>query len=209
MSESQGSRLRSARKRCGFATASAAAKAFGWGYNTYAANENGNAAFSFRRARRYAEAFGIEASWLFDGAEPMRRPLGPRCAPIVGSVGHDAGGAIRLWRPDPVDGSSDQRPGDLALLVQGTALAPMAADGALIYFVAAPLRPCVDLVGHLGVLGTMTCGVLLGRPGQRAPNFLALRLRDAEEASDEVKWASPVTAVIPPVRASALVFRPS
>ena len=44
-------RLRQARIDRGHETAAAAADAFGWSRNTYAANENGNAPFSYRRAK--------------------------------------------------------------------------------------------------------------------------------------------------------------
>ncbi|MDB5427293.1 MAG: hypothetical protein JWR43_1268, partial [Phenylobacterium sp.] len=49
-------RLRQARIAKGFETAAAAADAFGWNRNTYASNENGNAPFSYRRAKEYAVA---------------------------------------------------------------------------------------------------------------------------------------------------------
>src|SRR5437879_4826047 len=52
-------RLRQARIAKGFETAAAAADAFGWNRNTYASNENGNAPFSYRRAKEYAAAFGV------------------------------------------------------------------------------------------------------------------------------------------------------
>ena len=52
-------RLRQARLDKGFETAAAAADAHGWSRNTYAANENGNAPFSYRRAKEYAAAFGV------------------------------------------------------------------------------------------------------------------------------------------------------
>ncbi len=59
-------RLRLARTENGFDTAAAAAEAFGWNRNTYSSNENGNAAFSYRRAKEYAAAvskpFSVRAS---------------------------------------------------------------------------------------------------------------------------------------------------
>lgn len=62
-------RLRSARVSCGFATARSAAAAFGWNPNTYASNENGNAPFSYARAKVYGAAFGVRPEWLYDGGE--------------------------------------------------------------------------------------------------------------------------------------------
>src|SRR5258707_4477930 len=65
-------RLRQARIARGFDTAAAAADAFGWNRNTYASNENGNAPFSYRRAKEYAVAFGVRLEWLYDAAGPIR-----------------------------------------------------------------------------------------------------------------------------------------
>ena len=64
-------RLRLARTENGFDTAAAAAEAFGWNRNTYSSNENGNAAFSYRRAKEYAAAFGVRPEWLYDAAGPI------------------------------------------------------------------------------------------------------------------------------------------
>ncbi|MFI4965801.1 MAG: helix-turn-helix transcriptional regulator, partial [Caulobacterales bacterium] len=64
-------RLRQARLAKGFETASAAADAFGWNRNTYGSNENGNAPFSYRRAKEYAAAFGVRPEWLYDAAGAM------------------------------------------------------------------------------------------------------------------------------------------
>ena len=65
-------RLRQARIDRGHETAAAAADAFGWSRNTYAANENGNAPYSYRRAKAYAAAFGVSAEWLYDAAGEAR-----------------------------------------------------------------------------------------------------------------------------------------
>jgi len=65
-------RLRHARTEKGFDTASAAADAFGWNRNTYASNENGNAPYSYRKAKLYAEAFGVRPEWLYDASGPIR-----------------------------------------------------------------------------------------------------------------------------------------
>lgn len=60
-------RLRSARERAGFTTASAAAHANGWRYPTYAGHENGSRGIKRPDLEKYADAFGVSASWLFSG----------------------------------------------------------------------------------------------------------------------------------------------
>ena len=65
-------RLRYARAENGFETAAAAADAHGWNRNTFASNENGNAPFSYRKAKDYALAFDVRPEWLYDASGPMR-----------------------------------------------------------------------------------------------------------------------------------------
>lgn len=60
-------RLRQARINAGFEKAVEAAERFGWSANTYKSNENGNAPFSFNKAKDYAKAFGVRAEWLYSG----------------------------------------------------------------------------------------------------------------------------------------------
>ena len=85
-------RLRQARIAKGFDTAAAAADAFGWNRNTYGSNENGNAPFSYRRAKEYAAAFGVSPEWLYDAAGPMLPPAEAGYVPIIGRVGANPDG---------------------------------------------------------------------------------------------------------------------
>jgi SOS-response transcriptional repressor LexA len=66
----QGARLREARLAAGFDGPAAAAERFGWNVNTYKSNENGNATFSFKKAKEYAKAFGVRPEWLYDASGP-------------------------------------------------------------------------------------------------------------------------------------------
>src|SRR5258706_2147201 len=61
-------RLREARIAKGFETAAAAADAFGWNRNTYGSNENGNAPFSYRRAKENAAALCVGPGGAFAAA---------------------------------------------------------------------------------------------------------------------------------------------
>src|SRR3954469_5903374 len=86
-------RLRQARIAAGFERASDAATRFGWNENTYKSNENGNAPFSFRKARDYAEAFGVRAEWLYDETAPTQAGSEPMVR-IIGRVGADTEGTV-------------------------------------------------------------------------------------------------------------------
>jgi len=139
-------RLRQARTAKGFDSASAAADAFGWNRNTYVSNENGNAPFSYRRAKDYAAAFGVSPEWLYDAARPMLPAAEAGYVPIIGRVGANPDGLVLF--------AQGQEPGDLApippggtdqaraLLVVGHSMRGIADDGALIYFedIAGPTR---------------------------------------------------------------------
>ena len=63
-------RLREAREVAKFSSAAEAADAKGFNLNTYRANENGNATFSFKKAKEYAQAFGVRVEWLYEASGP-------------------------------------------------------------------------------------------------------------------------------------------
>lgn len=64
--DQQASRLRQAREMRGFATAKAAAKRFGFNYNTYSQHERGQAGIT-RAAKDYARAYKVREAWLLTG----------------------------------------------------------------------------------------------------------------------------------------------
>lgn len=72
----QAVRLRQARQARGFADAKAAAKFFGFKYNSYAQHENGNRGIQRKVAERYGKAYGVTAGWLLTG-EGSRVAAGP------------------------------------------------------------------------------------------------------------------------------------
>src|ERR1043165_309316 len=97
-------RLRQARVDRGFETAAAAADAFGWSRNTYASNENGNAPFSYRKAKEYAAAFAVRPEWLYDAAGAMRATAEPGYVAVVGMVGaHPDGVVLFALGHEPTD----------------------------------------------------------------------------------------------------------
>lgn len=80
-------RLKQARMNAGFDRPADAAARFGWNVNTYKSNENGNATFSFAKAKDYAKAFGVRAEWLYDASGPSgaERPGAALEQPPVGA----------------------------------------------------------------------------------------------------------------------------
>ena len=60
-------RLKEARLKAGYKTATAAIDAFGWANSTYRAHENGQNGFKIDDAKQYGEAYGVSPSWLLLG----------------------------------------------------------------------------------------------------------------------------------------------
>lgn len=65
-------RLRHARDLAGYASAAAAADAFGWTYSTYAGHENGSRGIKLGALRGYAAAFNVSFTWLVEGKGEAR-----------------------------------------------------------------------------------------------------------------------------------------
>ena len=60
-------RLKEARARAGYKTATAAIEACGWSNSTYRAHENGQNGFKVDEAKLYGEAYRVSPSWLLLG----------------------------------------------------------------------------------------------------------------------------------------------
>jgi hypothetical protein len=202
--------------------ATAAADAFGWNRNSYASNENGNAPFSFRKAKAYAAAFGVNAEWLYDGTAPKRGlpnrlpaappPASPpRLAPIIGRVGADPEGAVLFATgqsgtdlvPIPPGGSDKA----VALLVVGYSMRGLVDDGGLIYFEDQRTPPTPDMLGHIVVVETDTEEVLVKRllRGSRAGRFDLESVFGPTRHDCRIRWAAHITAIIPPYQARKII----
>ena len=204
-------RLRHARTEKGFETAAAAAEAFGWNRNTYASNENGNAPFSFRKAKDYAAAFGVRPEWLYDALGPMRGGAG--LVPVIGRVGANPEGLVLFATGQDAGDLAPVPPGGsdkaVALQVAGHSMRGLADDGALIYFEDQRTSPTPDMLGHVVVVETDADEVLVKRllrgsiPGVYDLESLAGPTRhDAR-----LRWAAHITAIIPPFQARRILIR--
>jgi hypothetical protein len=204
------SRLRDARRACGFPTATAAAKAFRWNPNTYAANENGNAPFSFRSAKTYADAYGVRVSWLYDGAPPRTHSeaAGVEAARtrLFGEVGFEPEGVVRLAGGEgrefvaaPPGGTAKA----LAIRVVGYSLKGVADPGGLIYFEyeRSPVTP--EMLGQVVVTHTDRSEVLVSRlfRGSHAESYDLESLAGPWRRDCTLRWAAHITAIIPPYQA--------
>jgi SOS-response transcriptional repressor LexA len=204
-------RLQQARLAKGFESAVAAADAFGWNQNTYRSNENGNAPFSYRRAKDYAAAFGVSPEWLYDAAGPMLPAAEAGYVPIIGRVGANPDGLVLY--------ASGQEPGDLApippggsgqavaLRVVGHSMRGVADDGALIYFEDQRTPPTPDMLGHVVVVETDTDEVLVKRllRGSRPGVFDLESIAGPTRSDARLRWAAHITAIIPPYQARRVI----
>ncbi|MGZ3377021.1 MAG: S24 family peptidase [Phenylobacterium sp.] len=204
-------RLRQARTAKGFESASAAADAFGWNRNTYVSNENGNAPFSYRRAKDYAVAFGVRPEWLYDAAGAMLPAAAAGFVPIIGRVGANPEGLVLF--------ATGQEPGDLApippggteqaraLLVVGHSMRGIADDGALIYFEDQKTAPSTDMLGHVVVVELDTEEVLVKRllRGSRAGLYDLESIAGPTRQDARLRWAAHITAIIPPFQARRII----
>lgn len=209
-------RLLHVRKAAGFATAAAAAAHFNWNRNTYASNENGNAVFSYRLAKQYAAAFGVDPQWLYDGAapsDPDAAPSAPRSVmvPVIGRVGADTEGRVLFATgqeegdlvPLPPGGSDKA----VALKVVGHSMRGVADDGGLIYFEDQRTAPTPDMFGHVVVVETAEGEVLVKRllRGSRSGRFDLESVVGPLRENCKLRWAAHITAIIPPHQARRIL----
>jgi phage repressor protein C with HTH and peptisase S24 domain len=205
-------RLRQARIAAGFERASDAAARFGWNENTYKSNENGNAPFSFRKAREYAEAFSVRAEWLYDETGPVQ-PGGEQMVRIIGRVGADTEGTgIHTTgqegfdtAPIPPGGTSAA----VALEVTGHSMRAVAEDGSLIYFEDQRNPPTPDMLGYYCIVETEDGRVLFKRLLRgSAAGLYVLESQVGPPIEDvRLRWAAEPTAIIPPKQARRIIRR--
>jgi transcriptional regulator with XRE-family HTH domain len=204
-------RLREARIAKGFETAAAAADAFGWNRNTYASNENGNAPFSYRKAKDYAVALGVRPEWLYDASGPMRPTAEPGYVRIIGNVGANPEGLVLYATGDQAGDLAPIPPGGtemaVALRVVGHSMHGVADDGALIYFEDQRTPPTPDMLGHIVVVEIDTDEVLVKRllRGSRAGRFDLESVAGPTRHDARIRWAAHITAIIPPYQARRVI----
>lgn len=123
-------RLRQAREKAGYDSASAAARAFGWPEARYRHHENGQRNFKRDAAVTYGRAFKVALEWLMlgvDGALPE--------VPVFGYVG--AGQEIHVnddGQLDQIEPPPGIGPSAVAVVVRGTSMWPRYFDGDVLVY---------------------------------------------------------------------------
>lgn len=210
--EDRAQRLRHARIEAGHETAAAAAEAHGWNRNTYASNENGNASFSYRRAKEYAQAFRVRPEWLYDAQDPMRGG-GDGLVRIIGKVGANPEGIVLFATGQEGDDLAPVPPGGtdsaVALQVAGHSMRGLADDGALIYFEDQRTPPTPDMLGHVVVVETESDEVLVKRllRGSSPGRYDLESVVGPTRHDARLRWAAHITAIIPPFQARRIIVR--
>ena len=205
-------RLRQARLDRGYDTAASAADAHGWSRNTYASNENGNAPFSYRRAKEYAVAFGVAPEWLYDASGPMQAAAGDGTeVQVIGRVGANPDGTVLFalghdpaeLAPIPPGGTDRAR----ALRVVGHSMRGLADNGALIYFEDQRTAPTPDMLGQVVIVETDTDEVLVKRllRGSRPGLYDLESIAGPMRRDARLRWAAHITAIIPPFQARRII----
>ena len=214
--ETPATRLKDARRRAGFQTARAAASRFNWNVNTYSSNENGNATFSYATAKRYAAAFGVSATWLYDGTDtsdldvPTAEPQ-PILVPVIGRVGADTEGRVLFATGQEAGDLVPLPPGGtdkaVALRVVGHSMRGVADDGGLIYFEVQRTPPTPDMFGHVVVVETLEGEVLVKRllRGSRGGRYDLESVVGPVRENAKLRWAAHITAIIPPHQARRIL----
>ena len=215
-------RLQATRIGRGYATAAAAARTHGWNGYTYASNENGNAPYSFAKAKIYGEAFGVRAEWLYDGAGTPDSDVVDRPAekfsrheepliPVIGRVGADAEGIVLFATGQSAGDLAPLPPGGtdkaVALQVVGHSMRGFADDGGLIYFEDQRTPPTPDMLGHVVVIETDGEEVLVKRllRGSRAGRYDLESIVGPTRRDCKLRWAAHITAIIPPYQARRII----
>lgn len=194
-------RLREAREKAGYTSASEAARAFGWGEAGYRHHENGNRDYGDEEAQRYARAFRRPAEWLLWGrGRAKEAPAAkPAMVPLVGYVG--AGAATYFVPPGElgeVEGPIGSSESTVAVEVRGDSLGPL-LDRCLVFYDDVHRPVTADLVGHLCVVGLDDGRILIKKlQRSRAKGLFHLLSQTEGPILDvTVEWAARVKALVP------------
>ncbi len=201
-------RLRQARERAKFPSATAAAKRFNWTVTTYMSHENGQTPVPARVAAKYAKAFKVSAGWLLTGEGPMDAQ---NLAKLMGRIG--AGAEIRPeFEQIPDDGLEEiELPFSIgvdaiAFEVDGDSMLPRYDDRSLIVCSSGPRNPD-DFIGAEVAVRTAKGQHYLKtlRPGSRK-GLYNLESFNAKLIPDvKIAWVGEILAVIPAHRRALAV----
>jgi transcriptional regulator with XRE-family HTH domain len=197
-------RLRQARERAGFETASDAARALGLSESTYLGHENGSRGFK-AKAEKYARRFGVSLEWLLTGKQirAAGRSDEAHDVPLVGFVGPAAQvhffekgrSGSRLVR-GPVDSSEET----VALEVRGDGLGAL-FDRWLLFYDATERPIKIENLGKPCVVQLPDGSVLVRkvrRSKSRGLYHLLSQTTDDTMLDVAIDWAAPVKHLVSP-----------
>ena len=129
--EDPSQRLQYARIKAGHATATAAAKAYGWNVNTYRSHENAERGLRPKVLRQYAKAFHVSPGWLATGEGTAPGPMTSGSPQVISVDPEDVRKMVALVLR--AQGTEPDLAADLAdIVVESLATPPLASvDGDL------------------------------------------------------------------------------
>lgn len=206
-------RLRQARIAAGFDRQRDVIERFpAWGRNSYKSHENGNAPFSYDKAKIYAAGLKVRAEWLYAGTGPMRETT--PMVRIVGRVGANSDGSIVYVTGheayDYVPAPPGAKPGCAALEVVGDSQMPVILSGSIVFFQDQLPEPTSAMIGTFPAVVETTAGEVLLKRIQRGsqPGLYNLESMNASTIHDkQIKWCAEVMTVYGPSIAQELVVR--
>lgn len=200
--DSPAERLQHLRKKAGFATATDAARAYGWTVSTYLGHENGDRSPGRESAKRYAAAYKVRWEWILEGEQ---RPVLPEndTVPILGDVG--AGGEV-VFSGEPQGGHDrapkppGSTPDTVAVRVRGDSMPGVAEDNWTIYYDQRVASVPDEWVGQLCVVWLSDDRVFVKKVfrGRDPGTFdLVSTGGHAPMRDEEVAWCAKVTWIKP------------
>jgi len=177
-------RLRLAREKAGYESASAAARALGIGEAGYVHHENGTRGFT-RNAAKYARVFGVPVGWLLTGRGPQTGSAGVE---IHGRIG---AGALVTMAQDEAERASGEwfelpdPKNAWGFIVEGDSMRPAFYPGQIVVF-SLKSEPEEQLVGQYCLVQMKNSGdrfVKILRRG-RARDLWRLESHNADPIED-------------------------
>lgn len=199
--DERAARLRQARERAGYDSATDAARAFGWTVPTYLAHENASRGIPYERATKYARAFRVNAAWLITGVGAM---VNRGTTQVVGYIGageqifamddHEKGAGLEeVDLPPGIFGD------DLcALKIRGNSMRPL-RDGWVVFYRKSQDGVPDTAISELCVV-KLTDGRVFLKELRRGYTKGLFNLESWSAASppmidQEVEWAVPIEAI--------------
>lgn len=193
-------RLQEARRKAGYDSPSAAARAMGANIFTYAQHENGRRGITRERAARYAGFFHVDLAWLLTGkGKPARRDR----VPVVGYVG--AGAEVHPHDDhamgegfETLDGEN-LPPDSVAVIVRGDSMYPIEDGWVLVWRRERDGVPssCLNRLCIVKLAGDGPMLVKKLRRGAEKNTFTLESWNAPPRENQMLDWAAPVTLVLP------------